>query len=193
MYIMKCLQHKLVDIISRMEKNMISGFFSFLFLSTGIDKLLHFNKHSKIVSIVISNNIVKNILFSLLIFSELLTSFTLVVPKKHYETFGLILTIVLLITYSVFMCYIILFKKNIIGNVLCNCGGILGDFFIDKKLIIRNILFIVIAFAYLTFINSNHDVKVVSNFFYKLLGVFLSITYYLLMKIYGSFIGGEKN
>lgn len=171
----------------------IVGFFSLLFLSTGIDKILHFEKHSKIMSTIIDNKSIKNILFSLLIVLELTASVLLFSQNSTFENIGLLLSILILTIYSVFMSYYILFKENSKKPTLCNCGGVLGDSVIRWKLVLRNVFFIILTLYALFTNNLSFEIETYLIVAFKIVGMIISIVYYLVMRIKKILTGGDFN
>ncbi len=165
-----------------------------IFLSSGYSKIGNFNEH--LIKI-------KDYNFLAFLPEAMLKGISIIVSSLEICIgillfLGYVKLIVSVVSVGLLGVYIYLIMRNLIRghtDISCGCGGILGDYKISWKLVIRNIAFIYfIIFIYghgslLEIINKNSFVIILIALFSLLLG---KLTLYIL-EIYRSinkFIGG---
>jgi uncharacterized membrane protein YphA (DoxX/SURF4 family) len=117
---------------------------STILISTAWSKIIDFDEHVRIVSNykIIPNKLNKyiNTFAILLIISEIATGVLLLI--------NLLVNLSLAIFIAILLLYVIAISFNLLKgnvNVLCGCGGILGNQNLSWSLVSRNILFILIS------------------------------------------------
>lgn len=116
----------------------ITGLFILLFVYTAISKLIDFQKFTQILKSFPAIGFAGGFFALLLPLVELFIATLLFVPK--YRNAGLAASLILMIIFSIYLTYMILFTPD----RPCNCGGVIQKMTWNQHLIF-NFIFICLA------------------------------------------------